>query len=152
MPEDPYARSFQQAQPALQQQLTGRPDPGLQRAQSAAVRAPFAAGLQAATRGVGAGAGSNIRQQFMANQAAAVAQSRARAYEGAAQGKRSALQAIVGQRPGDLERIMRFKLHQAGIPGKGQAAAGAAAGGLSDMAKLAMLMQLMGGKGGQQGG
>jgi len=147
-PADQFAGLMPQARAGMQQQLTGRPDQGLLDAQSAAVRAPFLAAQRATSRGAGFNPGSNMRQQFLGQQAAAVAKARARTFEGAAQGKRSALQQIVGQRPSDLERMMRFNMLRAGVPGRAEAGLAAGAEGASDMGKLSLLMQLLGSSGG----
>ena len=69
-----------------------------------------------------------------------MANARLGAYENAAAGKRSALQSIVGMRPGDMERLLRYRMYGADRPTEGEAASGAAAGGLGDLAKMMMMM------------
>lgn len=152
-PMDQFAGLLPQANEGMRQQLTGRPDPTLMRAQSAAVRAPFLAAEKTASRGVGFSPGSNMRQKFLSGQASAVAAARAKSFQGAAQGKRSALQQIIGQRPSDLERMMRYNIHRAGLPGQKEQTLAAGAEGAGDIGKLALLMQMLGeGDGGGSGG
>lgn len=145
-PRDPYAGVVPAAKRALGQQLTGRPDAGTLRGISSGIKSEFASGLQAATRGIGANPASSIRQKFLAAQTAAMANARARAYQGAAEGKRSALLSLVGQRPSDLERLLRYNMRRGAVPGTGEAATGAIAEGGSDIAKLLMLTQLFQGQ------
>jgi len=152
-PTDQFAGLLPQANEGMRRQLTGRPDPTLMRAQSAAVRAPFLAAEKTASRGVGFSPGSNMRQKFLSGQASAVAAARAKSFQGAAQGKRSALQQIIGQRPSDLERMMRYNMHRARMPGQRERGLAAGAEGASSMGKLALLMQMLGeGDGGGGGG